>query len=228
MLWTRGIGVTVLALVFGGYVLSPDLAIAEWFGDLYGGAAFPEGTTARFDQRYPTAAAAKVNLNMGTAPTFGGRVGRWSDTPLVGIALDVSYFQRKAATAKIDVVPISVLFMLRLPFYRSDDFPKGQLQPYVGIGPSLFVASGTIESPGSGIDAVNQGRTDFGFDVRAGVSWQVNKYLAVFSEYRFTDVNLRFLDRRCLAASCTPLGTDIISETKVSLATHHLMVGIRF
>jgi opacity protein-like surface antigen len=126
------------------------------------------------------------------------------------------------------VVPISALLMLRSPFLKSDEFPKGQLQPYVGIGPSFFVANGSLDSPSPGIDAVHQGRTDFGFDVRAGLAWQINKNFAIFSEYRFTDVNLRFLHRECFAVSCGPLDTDIVSETRVSLVTHHVLVGVRF
>lgn len=218
----------VMCAILGWLSVIPLDAAAEWFGDLYGGAAFPERTTAYFDQRYPAPATGSVSLNMGTTPTFGARVGKWIDPTPFGLAVDVSYFQRKASAGKIDIVPISALFMVRLPLYRSEEFPHGQLQPYVGIGPSFFVANGSIASSGPGIDPVNRSRTDFGFDVRAGVAWQLKKHLALFSEYRFSDVNLRFLDRRCRAESCAPLQTDVVSETKVSLGTHHILVGVRF
>jgi opacity protein-like surface antigen len=218
----------VVAWICSGCLFAPALVFAEWFGDLYGGVAFPETTTATFDQRLPTPANATTTLSIGASPTAGIRVGKWLDIPYVGFALDVSYFQRRVQGARIDVVPISALLMLRSPLLTSEEFPKGQLQPYVAIGPSLFAANGSIDSPAPGIDAVNEGRTDFGFDVRAGVAWQINKYVAMFSEYRFTDVSLRFLHRECFKASCGPLETDIVSETRVPLATHHLLMGVRF
>ena len=58
--------------------------------------------------------------------------------------------------------------------------------------------------------------------------WQVHKLVGMFLEYRFTDVDLRMLDRRCFATFYAPLQTEIVSDTRVKLATHHVLVGVRF
>ena len=226
----------VVAFVF--LMVCPVPAPAEWFGDVYGGIALPESTTAQFDQRLPSSLKTATKLDLDASPTGGVRggywfgkpsvVSNWFGSPLVGLAGDVSYFQRNALGAKLDVVPLSLLLMLRLPLLKSDAFPRGQLQPYMGIGPSFFVAQAELDSPAPGIDAVHRGRTDFGFDVRAGFMWQVHKRVALFLEYRFTDVTLRMLDRQCFQSFCGPLQTEIVSETRVKLATNHLLIGIRF
>jgi len=219
-------------------MICPVSASAEWFGDIYGGLAFPESTTARFDQRIPSPIKATTKLELDASPTGGVRVGywfgnsswesKWFRSSVIGVAGDVSYFQRTGQGAKLDVVPLSLLLMLRAPLLKSDAFPKGQFQPYVGIGPSFFVAQASIDSPTPDINPAHRGRADFGFDARAGFMWQVHKLVGMFLEYRFTDVDLRILDRRCFTSFCAPLQTEIVSETRVRLATHHVLVGIRF
>lgn len=230
------LGLPVWTVAF--LIVYPVSASAEWFGDIYGGLAFPERTTARFDQRIPSSAKATTNLELDASPTGGLRVGYWLEKPsgdsqwfrwsMLGVAGDVSYFRREAQEAKLDVVPISLLLMLRTPLLKSDAFPRGQLQPYMGIGPSFFVAQATIDSPAPDINAVHQGRTDFGFDARAGFMWQIHKLVGMFFEYRFTDVDFRMLDRQCFSSFCAPLQTEIVSDTRVRLATHHMLVGLRF
>ncbi len=146
----------------------------------------------------------------------------------MGVAGYVSYFQRTGQGVKPDVVPLSLLLILRAPLLKSDEFPRGRFQSYVGFGPNFFVAQATIDSPAPDISSVHRGRTDFGYDFRAGLLWQVHKAVAIFGEYRFTDVKLRMLDRQCFASSCGPLQIEIVSETSVHLGTHHVLIGVRF
>ncbi|MGC3973436.1 MAG: outer membrane beta-barrel protein [Nitrospira sp.] len=236
----RSAAYVIIALMCGGSLCMPSPASGEWFGDLYGGVAFPQNITAQFDQSFPQPAKAARTYHMDSSPAFGIRVGKWLGKPhgdiqwplgsFVGVAGDVSYFQRKAEGAKFDVVPISVLLMLRIPLYRSDDFPAGRIQPYLGIGPSMFAAQSSVDSPAPNINPVHHGRTDFGFDVRAGLAWQVHKYVAFFTEYRFTDVELHFRGDTCTRPEgCgTAISRTTTDETKVSLMTHHILFGLRF
>ena len=202
------------------------------------GIAFPESITAQFDQQLPSSVKATTKLDLDASPTGGVRGGywfglasgysNWFGSSIVGVVGDVSYFQRKGPGAQLDVVPLSLLLMLRLPLLKSDAFPRGQFQPYVGIDPSFFVAQAELDSPAPGINAVHRGRNDFGSDVRAGFLWQIHRSVAIFTKYRVTDVNLRMLDRQRFTSSCSLLRTEIVSETRVKLATHHLLIGVRF
>lgn|SRR5574340_437756 len=230
----------VVALICGGWLCMSSPVSAEWFGDLYGGVAFPENVTAQFDQSLPAPAKATRTYAVGNSPTFGVRAGYWFGKPYreeivwpfsshFGIAGDLSWFQRKAEGAKLDVIPISVLLMLRVPLFRSDEFPAGKLQPYAGIGPSLFVAQASLDSPTPDMNSIDHGRTDFGFDVRAGLAWQVHERVAFFTEYRFTDVEFHFRGTTCLKPEgCVSRTMTTTDETKVSLITHHVLFGIRF
>jgi hypothetical protein len=83
--------------------------------------------------------------------------------------------------AKDDVVPSSLLLMLRTPLLAGREFPRGRLQPYVGIGPSLVYSRSEV---GSSSDT----SLDVGFDFRLGLTWILNRTVGVFGEHRFSYV----------------------------------------
>ena len=155
----------------------PNVSRAEGFFDLYGGVPF--GQSAQVDHQFfgdpavfprPAPISATKNLDFSTSWTVGGRAGYWFEAlPLLGLAADVSYFERNGSGAEINLVPLSFLVMLRYPLLTSDSFPKGRLQPYVGFGPSLFYSNTSIH-----FDPPLQNVNDFsiftgvGFDARAG------------------------------------------------------------
>src|SRR5574340_439134 len=71
----------VVALICGGWLCMSSPVSAEWFGDLYGGVAFPENVTAQFDQSLPAPAKATRTYAVGNSPTFGVRAGYWFGKP---------------------------------------------------------------------------------------------------------------------------------------------------
>jgi opacity protein-like surface antigen len=107
--------------------------------------------------------------------------------------------------------------MLRLPLLKSDDAPWGRLQPYVAVGPPLFITNIT---PRTTRDFRNHdGDTDLsiGYKLAGGVAFQVYKNLALFGEYRFTHVSPE-VELRDANLNRTTLRTD--------LDTHSVLIGL--
>ena len=154
--------VTVFVIALAQVLLVGQLtsipAHAEWFGDIYGGIAFSERTTADFSNNL-TGASASIPLDIGGSGLVGARGGRWFGP--FGVAGDVSYFKRKASNGTFDVIPISALLLLRAPLNVSEDYPDGRVQPYAGGGLSFVIVNATLPSPAPGIEAVNKLRGDF-------------------------------------------------------------------
>jgi len=88
----------------------------------------------------------------------------------------------------VETTAVSVDLMLRLPLFKSDDAPQGRVQPYVAVGPPLYIT--TVTPRHTRIFRNHDSDTDlsFGYKAAAGVAVQVYKNLALFGEYRFTHV----------------------------------------
>jgi hypothetical protein len=238
---------TTISIITFMFSLVPVIASAEGFVDLYGGFALGHSADAANQNfgdpfSFPSVPPGRTTkqLSFDSSGTFGVRGGYWLEPlPWLGLAADLSYFQRKAPSADIDLVPLSLLVMLRYPMLTSEQFPKGRLQPYVGVGPGLFYSHTSIDF-GPPFGSVNHGSIeDVGFDGRAGVAWELHKRFAMFLEYRFTHVNLGYekkvcrprsfaeaLSLVCVFAENPPEVT--VSTTETTLNTHHILIGIRF
>jgi len=210
----------VVCGIIGLVAFPPTMASAEWFVDLYGGWTFGENRPVIFEQFEPTSISATKQLQFDASPTIGIRGGYWSrNLASLGLAVDLSYFERKAEEAKLQVTHCSALLMLRWPLFVNDEFPRGKLQPSIGAGPALFFSHASIDAPTSLAD-LNKSSDELGFDLRAGLAWQVHKAFAVSSEYRFTDVTSNYRSTRCTESVCTTASTVTTSLTKVPLITH--------
>lgn len=239
---------TTISIITFMLTLVPDIASAEGFVDLYGGLALGHSADAAHQNfgdpsSFPPVPLGSTTkkLSFDSSGTIGVRGGYWFEgLPGLGLAADLSYFQRKAPGADIDLVPLSLLVMLRYPMLTSEQFPKGQLQPYVGIGPGLFYSHTSVDF-GPPFGSVNHGSFfgDVGFDGRAGVAWELHKRFAIFLEYRFAHVNLDYEKKACVPRSLAEALALVcvfaknppevtISTTETSLNTHHILMGIRF
>jgi hypothetical protein len=172
---------------------------------------------------------------------FGGRAGYW--TEYVGLGLDVFHFQPDIGShnftgsdpsgvifgfpvtvtgsgrVDINVTAITLDFLFRLPLLTSEAFPNGRLQPYLTVGPGLFITEVKAEiegefngQPFSG--SRNETDTSFGVQAGVGVAFSVHRNVALFGEYRFThfspDVEVGGI------------------KIETNLNTHHLIGGISF
>ena len=117
----------------------------------------------------------------------------------------------------IHVGPISLLLMLRVPIFSSDDIPGGRLHPYLGAGPALFVSIIRSRDFFAGAD-FSSADASIGFDVRGGVKVHLLSWLAVFAEYRHTQFDAKWDDE---------LGITNF-KIKTELATHHVNLGVGF
>jgi opacity protein-like surface antigen len=161
-------------------------AFAEPFIDLYIGGAETRGSDVKVETSGFTLTGP---MDWGASFTAGGRAGYWFGTPgWLGVSLDVSYLKPASDTF---VVPVSLLLMLRAPLMRSDAFPHGRLQPYIGAGPGAFISrvGGGLVPGGDGSAA---GLVDVGADARAGIAYHITTHVVAFVEYRYTHVRVDF------------------------------------
>lgn len=221
-------------LMLGLLTMVPTLVSAEGFIDLYGGVASTQDADVSVEERSPFFAPAEVsrNVDFDTSITFGGRFGYWFESaPWLGLALDVSTFQAEGKNVDITLFPVSPLLMVRLPLLTSDEFPKGQLQPYVGVGPGLFISDFEVDFRPTVEEKVSEWIVDVGLDARAGLAWQIHRRFALFGEYRFTHVNLEFEEEGCLTFACAfvPFAAEATKRTaETTLDTHHFLIGVSF
>lgn len=183
-------------------IMMPASVLAEGFSDLYIGYAQSQ------DQDISGSVG-----NITTKAEFEGgisagyRIGYWPESiPFVGFAMEISYLEQNIKDeADLRVIPITPLLMLRIPLFKSDEFPYGEWQPYLGVGPGIFMS--TLK-PEAGDD--DYGETDVGLDARCGVKWFLVHNFGLFLEYRYTQFSPEF--------------DAVIQEFDVQ--THHALFGI--
>jgi opacity protein-like surface antigen len=193
-------------------------AAAEWFADLYAGSSFTQSHDLKLDDR-GIGRGVFEDVEFDRALSWGGRAGRYFDSlPFLGLSVDFfrfypyigpqsvqlrgCFFPGGCGTGRggpgsldVETTAVSMDLMLRLPLLKSDDAPQGRVQPYVAVGPPLFITTITPRNTRSFRNHDSDTDYSFGFKAAAGVAVQVYKNLALFGEYRFThvapDVELR-------------------------------------
>jgi opacity protein-like surface antigen len=141
----------------------------------------------------------------------------------VGLSLDLSYFGAEDKNVDIDVVPLSLLLMLRYPLFKSEKFQNGRMQPYAAVGPGLFYSNATADFRPNLPDKISGDSSEIGLDIRAGLSWQLHRHWAIFGEYRHTDFKIGVTNSDIL------FGLTGSQETlKTKLKTNHFLIGISY
>jgi opacity protein-like surface antigen len=224
---TASVLVIVLAFAF------PAPAVAQWFVDGYLGFAVTANTDVDFGARTPGTPRTLEDVEFDNTTLVGARLGYWlTRTPMLGdmarylgVDLDVSYFSpdipgqtvstdlgpRRFGTTDLSIVTITPEIIGRYPMLVDRDYPDGRLQPYIALGPTVYIASaegGTTFEPGGG----SESDTGVGFVIRPGVAWHLMEQLAVFAEYRFVHVAPTFEFSR--------------GPVDISINSHHFNVGL--
>ncbi len=208
-LW--GVTVTVTLLV----VLAASPVLAEAFMEGYAGFSYPERTRVQVRSN----AFVDRDARFGTSIAYGGRGGYWiSRVPWLGVAGDLSSLHAKGDKVDIDLTPVSVMVLLRAPLLASDEIPQGEIQPYIGIGPSLSLytyVSANFQP--AAVPASGWTVRDRGFIVPAGVTVQLDRHLAMLVEYRYSYYEVHYDSSGFFGVG---------NKVDANLASHNLLFGL--
>jgi len=213
-----------VALLLVALALAPRGAAAEWFVDAYAGAAFTEKADFTQKSSDETVSVTFPHARFDTVPSYGIRGGYWFESrPWLGLELDLSHFEPHRQEQDVSalattirerdfkVSSLALNLRLRWPLLVSATYPQGQLQPYLALGPAVFVTQTRLPEVQSSDDVV----ASPGAHAGAGVLWWLHPRVGVFTEYRFTYFHLDFKS-----------GGVLPSETDIR--THHLLGGVSF
>jgi opacity protein-like surface antigen len=209
--WVPGVGAEPYVAFYGGYssVSNTDLRADVTFPGAP--SLSPDLTVVS-----TTLAARGVRLttDVRNSAVFGGKIGYWFDFfPFVGAELDISTFNPditvpsqplgrtgftigrlqngrltgNAFKFNVSVVDIGVDIVGRYPLLQGPDFPRGRVQPYIGVGPALFITSIEDTRPDRDPNSLGSKSLTFGgFQILGGVKFFLLKKLSLFAEYKFT------------------------------------------
>ena len=204
---------TITFLLIVLFVFTPKCSEAEWFTDFYVGYAYTQD-----DSVIETSSGISTTetVDYDNAFILGYRLGYYFNSiPFLGLALEVSYSEPtpdlESEEANLKVLPVSALLFLRAPLYASSAYPKGKFQPYLGIGPGLFISdykNGQFDDTGF----------DVGLDARAGVAVMFAHNFAFFMEYRYSYFEFEFVDH---------MGGNRVS-LEGDLSTHYGLAGLSY
>jgi hypothetical protein len=168
----------------------------EVFSDFYVGGAVTTDSPYKVDgvtQEPGVLCGAKC----GTAksPVGGLRIGYFFERfPWLGVAGDISYFIQAwgiQSAYEIKSIPISALVMFRLPLLKTPEHPNGRAQPYLAIGPSLFISTAELATGWAflGTGHVHTDTSvDPALDARLGMRLIASDWISVVLEFRLTGV----------------------------------------
>jgi opacity protein-like surface antigen len=203
---------------------------AEWFADLYGGAAYTPRSDIVLVIGSPTGPADHTfhSVKWNNSPTLGARAGYWFEAaPWYGVGLDVFRFSADVPTQMVDTTISGVSAPATL---RAIDFdvtalaldlvrlryPMGRFEPQLTAGPALFRVRATNRENGE-MTTTPAVDSTWGYKLGAGLAWRMTKALALFGEYRFTHVHSEPVLEGTITNARVPM--------KFDLDTHHLVAG---
>ena len=150
---------------------------------------------------------ARLGTDIDDSAMFGGKIGYWFDFfPFIGAELDIYGFKPDIRVhskklpgsslvgdlvveeTKFDVLVVSIglNIMGRYPFLKGPNFPRGRIQPYIGIGPALFITSIDDQTENEDDNLGETTLTFGGLQALLGGKFFILKKLAVFAEYKYT------------------------------------------
>jgi hypothetical protein len=175
------------------------------------------------------------STDVDNSAVFGGKVGYWFDFfPFVAAELDVYTFRADLIVPqgqtsgnltlnqdfKFDtrVVAIGFNIMGRYTLLKGPDFPRGRLQPYVGIGPGLFVTNIKNKRPVAENNLGEKTLAFGGLQAILGGRFFIHKKLSLFVEYKFSH----------FTADLSGAGEQFSISARQNISAHHFVGGISY
>ena len=220
-------------------------AFSEQFVRVFAGPAWTQSTDVKHSFATVQETYLLKDIDFRTGPAVGWGFGHWFQAfPYLGLGVDVHLFKfnsDKQSITGCDTIPgfgtscgpdvevsqhyrataIAFPLMARLPLSVSKEYPNGRTQPYVLVGPTIFVA--TYTDPGGHFSPQGQKDTDtsVGVTAGAGLTFMVTPSIDLFTEYRFTHFSPEFR----VTDNWPPV---VPAKVKLDANTHRLLFGISY
>ena len=167
-------------------LFTAQAAQAEWYTGLYTGVNFAddlhnvEGTGALAGLQAP-------DFDLKNSIVYGAKLGNYFGHGWYGVEGEV--FNSTPHVKNLDDIPGFHLRVTTLALNIVGRYPGRSVQPYGGIGFALLLAR-------MGESATTRSDSDVGggFNALAGIRFFLTPYIALFTEYKFSEGTLRFDD----------------------------------
>ena len=195
-------------------IMSPQVK-AETVMAIYGGGGSTQKHNASVNLPDAGITGTHHALTFDSAATVGGRFAYWTDHfSYLGFGVDASHFfgpDQKPQSSLTDlcvvgfgcssspetikkfnnnITTIGFDFMLRYPMLMSPQFTQGQLQPYLTVGPAVFIA--TLKDTDNFIPAGQSSMsTTLGVKAGAGLMLLLTQRISAFIEYRDSNFQVK-------------------------------------
>jgi opacity protein-like surface antigen len=133
------------------------------------------------------------------SPAAGLRIGYWFERfPWLGVAGDVSGYITSWGYEnpyEVTLFPVTPMVLVRGRLVQQEGFENGRVQPYLAVGPGIFISSVEVVTGYAILGTTQSSSTvtaDVGLDIRAGVEFLASSWFGVSIEYRFAYVEPGF------------------------------------
>jgi opacity protein-like surface antigen len=202
------IGIFLLVLI--GLVFTGPSA-AEWYVGGQVGANFADRLTD-IQGTGNLQSLSSPDFDLQNAVVYGGKLGYFPNNRSFGIELDA--FNSTPHIKNLDDAPGIHMRVTNVGINVLLRYPGQTFQPYVGLGGGALIAR-IDDSPPNG--SVSDSDVGSAFNVLTGIRGFVTPYVAVFSEYKYTQGTLTF-DR------AFPPGGGFSGDYRAQ----HLVVGVSY
>jgi Outer membrane protein beta-barrel domain len=161
---------------------------------------------------------------------YGGKIGHYfKAVPWFGLELEVynttphikqqtiQFYGPSGLIGETNFAGLNFRVLTVAPFNVMFRLPKTRLQPYIGVGPGIFLAR--IEDPAL-TSGNTQSSTGFGLNAQAGVRYYITRQVALFGEGKFNYTKFSFDE--------TPTGAFNLFGFDANYRIFHAVFGLSF